>query len=141
MAAIRRDSAHGYGPSQYEMEYIAALEAERDSLGDSCEAMDLKIHALSAHETRGCSYDQPGDICLHHSPKLLALEAQLVEEKERADSNFRSLERVKENLSEKHSQAKQLREALEYVAGFSYAGGKCYGDLPIVKAALAKGKP
>lgn len=52
---------------------------EAKALERSCTAMDLKIRSLSVHETCGCSYDQPGDVCLHHSPKLVDVEAERCE--------------------------------------------------------------
>ncbi len=55
---------------------IAELEADQLRADDHSEALLQKIGSLSAHETCGCSYDRPDDICMHHSPKLAAALAQ-----------------------------------------------------------------
>jgi hypothetical protein len=58
----------------------AALAEELDSARQSEEAIHAKLTALLAginSETCGCSYDGAGDICLHHSPKMLALTQQM----------------------------------------------------------------
>lgn len=45
-------------------------------------------------------------------------------------------------LAEAKAEIEGMREALKWVAGHAYAGGKSFGDTPIVRAALipAKGK-
>jgi multidrug resistance efflux pump len=50
---------------------IAQLAKENQQYEESDEAMNAKIRSLSAHETCGCSYDYPNDICMHHSPRLV----------------------------------------------------------------------
>lgn len=53
------------------------LEAELAEADAQCEALGAKVRSLSAHETCGCSYDRPGDICAHHSPKLQVAHAKI----------------------------------------------------------------
>ena len=62
----------GLGPASYAMareavSMMATVTAERD-------ALDQKLAGI---ETCACSYDAPGDVCAHHSPALMAAEAQL----------------------------------------------------------------
>jgi hypothetical protein len=57
-----------------EREAAAATQAELEA---QIEALDAKIKALALHGTCGCSYDAPDDVCLHHSPKLVAAAARI----------------------------------------------------------------
>lgn len=68
---------------------LRALTEEREALRKTAledeqqiEALLAKVAALSSHETCACSYDRPGDICLHHSPALSAAQ----EARERAEA-------------------------------------------------------
>lgn len=61
---------------------IAELEAELKSLAIADSAFDAKLKALSAHETCACSYDKPEDVCMHHSPRVMALESELAKARE-----------------------------------------------------------
>lgn len=56
-----------------------AAEKDRDSLQEHVYALMDKIDALSAHETCGCSWDKPNDLCMHHSPRLAAAEKRCEE--------------------------------------------------------------
>lgn len=40
------------------------------------DALTDKVAALAPHDTCACSWDRPGDLCHHHSPKLAAAEAE-----------------------------------------------------------------
>src|SRR3990167_5590106 len=56
---------------------ISELERENADSEASIEALNSKVKSLSAHETCGCSYDTPSDVCLHHSPIVIQLKADL----------------------------------------------------------------
>jgi hypothetical protein len=65
---------------------LAALQrvtAERDearkdqkAAEDSNDALNEKLHALAPHGSCACSYDKPGDVCMHHSPALATATAE-----------------------------------------------------------------
>lgn len=40
-------------------------------------ALQAKLDALAPHGSCGCSYDTPGQVCQHHSPQLVAAEAEV----------------------------------------------------------------
>lgn len=54
----------------------AELVVEVKEAETQVEALDAKVQSLSAHQTCGCSYDTPDDMCMHHSPKLTAAIAE-----------------------------------------------------------------
>ena len=57
----------------------ALVAAERQS-----EALMAKLQPLlAAHGTCGCSYDTPDDLCMHHSPQLVAATARAEAAEER----------------------------------------------------------
>lgn len=63
---------------------LAALERENATLRgdlkaveDQNEALHIKLAALAPHGSCACSYDKPDDVCSHHSPVLVAAEAEL----------------------------------------------------------------
>lgn len=53
-------------------------QAEEDVrlVNESHDALEVKLKALSPHESCACSYDREGDVCLHHSPALVAVTAE-----------------------------------------------------------------
>ena len=51
-------------------------QADQKAAEDSNDALNEKLHALAPHGSCACSYDKPGDVCLHHSPALAAAEAR-----------------------------------------------------------------
>lgn len=55
---------------------LALATLERDELLAESTAMQAKLDALAPHGTCGCSLDKPGDLCLHHSPQLVAMTAE-----------------------------------------------------------------
>jgi hypothetical protein len=65
------------GPLQDENARLAEqlADATRDLLAadEENEALEEKLRSLAPHGSCACSYDQPGDVCMHHSPKLSAL--------------------------------------------------------------------
>ena len=52
------------------------MEKERDEAEASNEALNVKLDALAPHGSCACDYDRPGDVCGHHSPKLMVSEAR-----------------------------------------------------------------
>jgi hypothetical protein len=63
---------------------IERLTRERDEADAAAEAHEAKWQAFckapvdpDGAGTCACSYDQPGDVCLFHSPKLAAAEARI----------------------------------------------------------------
>lgn len=65
-------------------ERVEKAERERDearadqkAAEDSNDAIDAKLNALTPHGSCACSYDRPGDVCLHHSPALADAEARV----------------------------------------------------------------
>lgn len=54
-------------------------DAEIEQLRANIEALEAKVDALAPHDTCGCSYDKPGDICMHHSPEIMRLRADKAE--------------------------------------------------------------
>ena len=58
-------------------EEIAALRRQLAEAQESADALDAKVIALAPHGTCGCSYDRPGDLCMHHSPQIAALRARV----------------------------------------------------------------
>lgn len=69
---------------------------------------------------------------------ILELKAEMAEEVEWEPKGYYSKDLTDTVIATIEAQRDELRKALEYVASFSYAGGKSYGDLPIVKNALAR---
>jgi hypothetical protein len=65
---------------------LRSIEAEK-----SAEAMSEKVKSLAPHGSCACSYDKPGDVCMHHSPQLVKAEQRLarvrrfIEEREHAE--------------------------------------------------------
>jgi hypothetical protein len=49
---------------------ILALREKCERLEAENDALDQKVTSLSPHGSCGCSYDRPGDLCMHHSPQL-----------------------------------------------------------------------
>lgn len=58
---------------------IAELEQSGKESDWQIEALDMKVSALTAHATCGCSYDHKDDICMHHSPKLVRALTEIAE--------------------------------------------------------------
>lgn len=52
-------------------ERAATIARERDELASTVEALEAKLSAMAPHSC-ACSYDNPDDMCFHHSPKLVA---------------------------------------------------------------------
>lgn len=46
-------------------------ERERDEAFGTVDAFEEKMKSLAPHGICGCSYDRPGDLCMHHSPRLV----------------------------------------------------------------------
>lgn len=57
---------------------IMLKECLRDETED-VEALRRKLYALAPHETCGCAWDKPDDVCEHHSPAVMKLQAELAE--------------------------------------------------------------
>jgi chromosome segregation ATPase len=53
-----------------------AAESRAEEAERSAEAMSEKVRSLAPHGTCACSYDKPGDLCMHHSPQLVKAEAR-----------------------------------------------------------------
>ena len=75
---------------------IAEVEAERDEWVKTAEAFEAKWQAICTAPrndggTCACSYDAPGEVCLYHSPKLVAATA-------RAETAERKLKAAREAL-------------------------------------------
>lgn len=49
----------------------AMLSAETKKLYNNIAALETKVEALAPHGTCGCSYDDPDDLCMHHSPQMV----------------------------------------------------------------------
>ncbi|KMO32511.1 hypothetical protein VQ02_23490 [Methylobacterium variabile] len=60
---------------ELEAERDAALR-ERDEFEQAIMALEAKISSLAPHGSCACSYDRPGDVCMHHSPALAAAQAE-----------------------------------------------------------------
>lgn len=56
---------------------LAVALAENAQLDEALDATLEKVAALSPHGTCGCSYDRPGDLCMHHSPQLVAAQEEI----------------------------------------------------------------
>ncbi len=56
-----------------------AARADLKAAEDSNDALNEKLHALAPHGSCACSYDKPGDVCLHHSPALATANAELAQ--------------------------------------------------------------
>jgi len=73
-----------------ERQVLAPVLADLKAAEDSNDALNVKLHTLAPHDSCACSYDKPGDVCMHHSPALAAAEARAaqlqaeVEAKDRA---------------------------------------------------------
>jgi septal ring factor EnvC (AmiA/AmiB activator) len=52
---------------------IAELEASEEALQQKLDTL------LAGGETCGCSYDRPGDYCMHHSPALMQARARIAD--------------------------------------------------------------
>jgi hypothetical protein len=60
----------------------AELQKAREDITaaeDSNEALLVKLDALAPHGTCACDYDHKGDVCAHHSPKLMKALEQVQE--------------------------------------------------------------
>jgi hypothetical protein len=55
---------------------LTAAESRAEEAERSEEAMSEKVRSLAPHGTCACSYDKPGDVCMHHSPQLVEAEAR-----------------------------------------------------------------
>lgn len=89
--------------------HITTLEADKAELEVQVDGMHRKIMALASHGTCACSYDSEEDLCIHHSPRLLA-----------AEEKIEALMKERTNiLSTKHEQIEALAlvrdQALEQV--------------------------
>lgn len=51
--------------------------ADQKAAEDQNDALHVKLKALAPHGSCACSYDQPGDLCMHHSPALVAALARV----------------------------------------------------------------
>jgi hypothetical protein len=75
---------------------IERLTRERDQADAAAEAHEAKWQSFckapvdpDGAGTCACSYDQPGDVCLFHSPKLAAAEARIAKLEAALDSFVR----------------------------------------------------
>ena len=50
--------------------------ADQKAAEDSNDALNEKLSALAPHGSCACSYDKPGDVCMHHSPALATATAE-----------------------------------------------------------------
>ena len=77
-----------------------ARQAEEDVrlLNESHDAIEVKLKALSPHESCACSYDREGDVCLHHSPALVAVTAERDSVRDRAEAAEASARAANEKL-------------------------------------------
>lgn len=80
----RHGAAGQFQMPLYAAASVAALEAEnvklraeRDALQSSVWTLEAKVDALAPHGTCACSWDEPNDLCAHHSPKLAAAGAEV----------------------------------------------------------------
>jgi chromosome segregation ATPase len=60
--------------NQQLVQRVEQTEKDRDNAEAGEEAMAEKVRSLAPHHTCACSYDRPGDVCAHHSPKLYQAE-------------------------------------------------------------------
>lgn len=68
-------------------------EARKDQKAaeDSNDALNVKLHALAPHGSCACSYDKPGDVCMHHSPALTAATSELARLRAEGEAKDRAL--------------------------------------------------
>jgi hypothetical protein len=77
--------------SAFKMKYrdveakLAAAESRAEEAERSEEAMYEKVKSLAPHGSCACSYDKPGDVCMHHSPQLSQAEQRLARVREIID--------------------------------------------------------
>jgi hypothetical protein len=65
------------GDVQLYLDAADEIERMRKELDDVVEASDAKLASLAPHGSCGCSYDRPGDVCMHHSPQLSEARARV----------------------------------------------------------------
>ena len=124
------DDTDAVGPRRRD---LAAAEAERDAaqadlrervlraggyaiqLAEAeahIKALHAKLDALAPHGSCGCSYDTPGQVCLHHSPQLVAALARAV----KAEADLKTLNETwvaaLSGLVERAATAEAERDAL-----------------------------
>lgn len=104
---------------------LAATRAERDqarsdqkAAEDSNDALLEKVRSLAAHETCACSYDHPGEVCMHHSPALLRAQEEAAQ--------------LRARLQEAEQAAEAMRDAcLKAALSASYGPPSSWpGDYP-----------
>lgn len=113
----------GADESLYAHRAVQAVKDLRNDYDEVCkseEALDAKVKALSPHGTCACSFDTPTDKCMHHSPQIMTLTAQLSETVTRVhtlEQRERLWEIEQETLTAQLEALKQrnakLREACE----------------------------
>jgi multidrug resistance efflux pump len=110
---------------------IEHLTRERDEAQASNDALDEKIASLAPHGSCACSYDHPGDVCEHHSPKLRAALKERDEAREREEATRRAnvdcvmhYEAMQSELTATQKEVEKLREALK---PFAAAAPKWHG--------------
>ena len=92
---------------------LAAMTAELAEVRASEDALDAKVDALAPHGTCGCSYDKPSDLCLHHSPKLVAMTARA----ERAEAERDAAEAVSESFKDQLIEMRSAKKAADSLTG------------------------
>ena len=82
LAALRNEERLAKLAAEQENDRLKQAIAELAENAETIAALELKLKALAPH-TCGCSYDKPGDMCMHHSPRLAQATALLEECHER----------------------------------------------------------
>lgn len=103
---IRSRTASGYEMQAAMAAFdVVTLLAEIDRLRvdlaeaeSSNDALHVKLKTLAPHGSCACDYDHPGDLCMHHSPKLAG-----------ADARIRELE---QQLVERNREIKNLKDVI-----------------------------
>jgi hypothetical protein len=62
---------------------LKEAQANCDESDELLDAQKAKLDALAPHGTCACSVDKPGDLCMHHSPQLVAANAEIARLTER----------------------------------------------------------
>jgi uncharacterized coiled-coil protein SlyX len=108
--------------------YIEALERELAEAEQQCDALSAKVQALAPHNTCACSYDKPGDVCMHHSPALVAAEAQVTRLTEALSSLVAKLDAIDKPVTDVF--------VFAGVHGYHYDGPNYADELKAAKFAL-----
>ena len=123
--------------------------ADQKAAEDASEALEVKLRALAPHRSCACSYDSPGDVCMHHSPALSAALAESAEmlglvrkhavEAAKAEVIMDVAVAERDAALARAERAEKALEASTYLAGLyrDCWRGKTVRDLPEAEAWVA----